>query len=61
MLYYFTEVIFVVKQTNKEKLSITLDSDVYEELVKRAEKDDRSLSSMINVLLKGIMMEKGQK
>lgn len=50
----------MVKQNNKEKLSITLDSDVYEELVKRAEKDDRSLSSMINVLLKGTMMEKSQ-
>jgi macrodomain Ter protein organizer (MatP/YcbG family) len=50
----------VVKQTNKEKLSITLDLDVFEYVSDLADKDSRSLSSMINVLLKG-MMEKENK
>lgn len=50
----------MVKQTNKEKLSITLDIEVFEFVKVLADKDSRSLSAMINVLLKG-MMEKEQK
>lgn len=50
----------MVKQTNKEKLSITLDIDVFQYVSDLADKDSRSLSSMINVLLKGIM-EKEKK
>jgi len=50
----------MVRQINKEKLSITLDIEVYEFIQELAEKDDRSVSSMINKLLKG-MMEKEQK
>jgi hypothetical protein len=51
----------VVKQTNKEKLSITLDLDVFEYVSNLANKDSRSLSSMINVLLKEVMIEKEKK
>ncbi len=36
----------------KEKISITIDSDILEEIRKRAENDDRSLSQYINVVLK---------
>ncbi len=36
----------------KEKISITLDNDILEKLRIEAEKDDRSLSQYINVVLK---------
>jgi len=36
----------------KEKISITIDSDILEKIKKAAEKDDRSLSQYINIVLK---------
>lgn len=36
----------------KEHVSITLDNDLLEELRKMAEEDDRSLSQLINRILK---------
>ncbi len=36
----------------KEKISITIDSDVLEKTKQEAEKDDRSLSQYINLILK---------
>ena len=36
----------------KEKISITIDSDVLEKARALAEKDDRSLSQFINIVLK---------
>lgn len=39
----------------KDKISITIDSDLLEELKKEAEKDDRSLSQFINLILKKYM------
>jgi len=36
----------------KEKISITVDSDIVEKLKDRAEQDDRSLSQYINLVLK---------
>ena len=36
----------------KESISITIDSDLLKELKKEAEKDDRSLSQFINLILK---------
>lgn len=36
----------------KEKISITVDSDILEKLKIRAEEDDRSLSQYINLILK---------
>lgn len=36
----------------KEKISITIDSDIVEKLRQMAEKDDRSLSQYINLVLK---------
>ncbi len=36
----------------KEKISITIDSDILEELRITAENDDRSLSPYINMVLK---------
>lgn len=36
----------------KEKISITVDSDILEFARKEAEKDDRSLSQYINLVLK---------
>lgn len=48
----------MVRQTNKEKLSITLDIEVFEFVSEEAVKDDRSVSSMINVILRNYMNEK---
>ncbi|MBQ7779833.1 MAG: toxin-antitoxin system protein [Clostridia bacterium] len=36
----------------KEKISITVDSDILEKVKKIAESDDRSLSQYINLVLK---------
>lgn len=36
----------------KEKISITIDSDILEKAKAEAEKDDRSLSQYINLILK---------
>lgn len=36
----------------KEKISITIDSDILAKLRKLAEEDDRSLSQYINLILK---------
>ncbi|MBR3909245.1 MAG: TraY domain-containing protein [Clostridia bacterium] len=36
----------------KEKISITIDGDVLERLKEESEKDDRSLSQYINIVLK---------
>ena len=36
----------------KEKISITIDSDLLEKLREKAEEDDRSVSSYINLVLK---------
>lgn len=36
----------------KEKISITIDSDILEKIKLKAEEDDRSLSQYINLVLK---------
>lgn len=36
----------------KEKISITIDSDILEKIREESEKDDRSLSQYINIVLK---------
>lgn len=36
----------------KEKISITIDADILNELREKAEADDRSLSQYINLILK---------
>lgn len=36
----------------KEKISITIDSDILEKIRNKAENDDRSLSQYINIILK---------
>lgn len=48
----------MVRQVNKEKLSITLDTEVYKFVQELADQEDRSVSSMINVLLKKVKDEK---
>ncbi len=42
----------------KEKISITIDSDILETLRILAENDDRSLSQYINIVLKAHIAEK---
>lgn len=42
----------------KEKLSVTLDSDIITHLRKYAELDDRSLSSFINLILRDYVKNK---
>lgn len=48
----------MVKQFNKAKISITLDTDVHEVISELAEKDDRSVSSMINKILREYCADK---
>ncbi len=36
----------------KEKISITIDGDILDKIKEAAEKDDRSLSQYINIVLK---------
>ena len=43
----------------KEKISITIDNDVLTKLKIEAEKDDRSLSQYINIILKDHLKSKG--
>ena len=45
----------------KEKISITIDSDLLEALRAEAEKDDRSLSQYINLILKERANTKNRK
>ena len=42
----------------KEKISITVDQDVLEQAKQEAEKDDRSLSQYINLVLKEHLKQK---
>ncbi|MBQ7897917.1 MAG: ribbon-helix-helix protein, CopG family [Clostridia bacterium] len=45
----------------KDKISITIDNDVLETLRKLAEKDDRSLSQYINIILKSYIAKETDK
>ena len=42
----------------KEKISITIDGDLLDKLKAEAEKDDRSLSQYINIILKQHIKDK---
>ena len=48
----------IVLKPLKEKISITIDSDILEALRIFAEDDDRSLSQYINIVLKAHIAEK---
>lgn len=53
----------MVRQANKAKISITIDLEVHEIIQQEAEKDDRTVSSMINKILKDwskVASEKGE-
>lgn len=45
----------------KEKISITLDSDLLVKLREKADEDDRSLSQYINLILKKNLEEQTRK
>ncbi len=45
----------------KEKISITIDGDILERLKDQAEKDDRSLSQYINLILKEYLKKNDNK
>ena len=45
----------------KEKISITIDSDLLKLVREEAENDDRSVSQFINLVLKKYITEKRQK
>ncbi len=45
----------------KEKVSITLDSDVVEKIKKMAEKDDRSFSQLVNKILKDHLKDREEE
>lgn len=51
----------MVKQVHKEKISITVEPDVYQSIKDAADKDDRSVSSMINKILKDWVKDQGEK
>lgn len=50
-----------MKQFNKVRTTLTLDPEVYEYWTKLAEKDERSLSNVVNKVLKEAMKEKEGK
>ena len=45
----------------KEKISITIDGDMLEKLKQAAEKDDRSLSQYINLILKQYINDRDKR
>ena len=45
----------------KQKISITIDSDILEKMKQKAEYDDRSLSQYINLVLKKYLEEEENK
>ncbi len=45
----------------KEKISITIDGDILQELKINAEADDRSLSQYINLILKNYLKNKNAR
>ena len=45
----------------KQKISITIDSDILEKIKEKAEYDDRSLSQYINLVLKKHLEEEENK
>ncbi len=45
----------------KQKISITIDSDILEKLKEKAEYDDRSLSQYINLVLKKHLEKEEEK
>ena len=45
----------------KEKISITIDTDLLQELKTEAENDDRSLSQYINLILRKYVKEKSSE
>lgn len=45
----------------KSKVSITLDSDIIDQLKELAEKDDRSFSQYVNMILKEYLSQKNRK
>lgn len=45
----------------KEKISITIDTDLLQELKAQAESDDRSLSQYINLILRKYVKEKSSE
>ena len=51
----------IILKPLKEKISITIDSDIIETLRKLAEKDDRSLSQYINIILKSYIANESAK
>ena len=48
----------IVLKPLKEKISITVDSDILETIRMLAENDDRSLSQYINIILKAHIINK---
>lgn len=42
----------------KEKISITIDSDLLKELKRKADEDERSLSQYINLILRNYLKSK---
>ena len=58
-VYNLIEVI--VLKPLKEKISITIDSDVLDKIKAEAEEDDRSLSQYINIILKQHLKRNGDQ
>lgn len=57
MLYWIRRILIMEDKQKplKSKVSITLDNDVIEKIKKLSEKDDRSFSQYINLVLKNYL------
>ena len=51
-IFNYNIVEVIIMRPLKEKISITIDSDLLEKLREKADEDDRSLSQYINLILK---------
>lgn len=61
MILVYNHFEVIILKPLKEKISITIDSDILETLRKLAEKDDRSLSQYINIILKSYISKEADK
>lgn len=61
MMKWYTDHEVIHMKPLKEKISITIDSDILEKVRELAEYDDRSLSQYINIVLKKHLEELDKK
>lgn len=62
-IIYLTYIVSVEENMKplKERISVTIDSDLLQELKNEAERDERSLSQFINLVLRKYIREKDEE